>query len=120
MKPKEEEFIPVILGGDISTYSIARAFHEEYGIRSIAVSLCKNGLNSYSSIIDNIIEPAMTEPDTFIRRLTEIGRKYEGRKKLILLACGDWYVKLIVENRDSLEPYYIIRILKRNCSTSWC
>lgn len=33
MKPKEEEFIPVILGGDISTYSIARAFHEEYGIR---------------------------------------------------------------------------------------
>ena len=30
MQFKEREFIPVILGSDINTYSVARAFYEEY------------------------------------------------------------------------------------------
>ena len=28
---------PVVVGGDIGAYSLARAFHEAYGIRTIAV-----------------------------------------------------------------------------------
>ena len=86
---KELEFIPVILGGDITTYSLARSFHEEYGIKSIAISTVKNWLNSYSSIIDNIIEPDMNSEDTFMKRLISLGKEYEGKKKLILMACGD-------------------------------
>ena len=108
MKAKELEFIPVILGGDITTYSLARSFHEEYGIKSIAISTVKNWLNSYSSIIDNIIEPKMNDLDTFLKRLTSLGEQYLGRKKLILIACGDWYVRMIIENRDTLEKYYVI------------
>ena len=92
---KELEFIPVILGGDITTYSLARSFHEEYGIKSIAISIKKNWLNSYSSIIDNIIEPDMNSEETFVPVLVKLGKKYEGRKKLLLLACGDWYVRMI-------------------------
>lgn len=34
------EFVPVILGGDITAYSLARAFHEAYGIRPVSVSRC--------------------------------------------------------------------------------
>ena len=30
----DQEFIPVILGGDINTYSVARAFYEEYKVKS--------------------------------------------------------------------------------------
>jgi D-aspartate ligase len=105
---KELEFIPVILGGDITTYSLARSFHEEYGIKSIAISTVKNWLNSYSSIIDNIIEPKMNDEETFLKRLLSLGEQYEGKKKLILLACGDWYVRMIIENRDKLEKYYVI------------
>lgn len=108
MKAKELEFIPVILGGDITTYSLARSFHEEYGIKSIAISTVKNWLNSYSSIIDNIIEPKMNDLDTFLKRLTLLGQQYLGKKKLILIACGDWYVRMIIENRDTLEKYYVI------------
>lgn len=108
MKLEEREFIPVILGGDITTYSLARSFHEEYGIKSIAISTVKNWLNSYSSIIDNIIEPGMNELETFMKRLVALGKEYKGRKKLILLACGDWYVRMIIENREVLEKYYVI------------
>lgn len=108
MKSNETEFIPVILGGDITTYSLARSFHEEYEIKSIAISTVKNWLNSYSSIIDNIIEPKMNELETFMDRLVSLGRQYEGKKKLLLIACGDWYVRMIIENRAVLEKYYVI------------
>ena len=107
MKLKELDFLPVILGGDITTYSLARSFHEEYGIKSIAISTMKNWLNSYSSFIDNIIVKDMNSEDVFLSTLLEVGEKY-GRKKLILLACGDWYVRMIIENRDKLEKYYVI------------
>ena len=29
-------FQPLVFGGDINVYSVARAFHEAYGIRTIA------------------------------------------------------------------------------------
>lgn len=114
MKVKELEFIPVILGGDITTYSLARSFHEEYGIKSIAISTVKNWLNSYSSIIDNIIESKMNDLDTFLKRLVSLGEEYLGKKKLILIACGDWYVRMIIENRDTLEKYYVIPYIKED------
>ncbi len=113
MKMKELEFIPVILGGDITTYSLARSFHEEYGIKSIAISTAKNWLNSYSSIIENIIEPDMNELDVFIKKLIALGEKYLGKKKLLLMACGDWYVRMIVENRAILEKYYVIPYIEK-------
>lgn len=31
----EREFIPVLLGGDINAYSVARAFYEEYQVKSL-------------------------------------------------------------------------------------
>ena len=29
-------FQPLVFGGDINVYSVARAFHEAYGVRSVA------------------------------------------------------------------------------------
>ena len=51
MKCKELDFLPVILGGDITTYSLARSFHEAYGFRSIAVSMIRSRLCGDSDII---------------------------------------------------------------------
>lgn len=107
MDTKEPLFLPVILGGDITTYSLARSFHAEYGVKSLAVSMRKSMMVSHSSFIENIIVPDMDAGDKFVQRLIEIA---QGRreKKLLLMACGDWYVRMIVENREALAPYYII------------
>ena len=48
---KELEFMPVIIGGDINAYSIARAFHEEYQIRSLVISKSNIGPTINSKII---------------------------------------------------------------------
>ncbi len=107
MEFQEREFLPVILGGDITTYSLARSFHQAYGIRSLANSMVRSRLCADSVIIENKIVPDMDREETFLRTLTQIGQE-RGDKKLLLLACGDWYVRMIVEHRAQLEPYYII------------
>lgn len=110
---KNPDFLPVILGGDITTYSLARSFHEEYGIRSVAVSMLKSVMCSHSSIIENIVVPDMDAEEHFVERLVGIAGRFPG-KKLLLIACGDWYVRMIVENRAALEPYYVIPYIRED------
>ena len=34
MEFKKQPFIPMLFGGDINTYSVARAFYEEYQVKT--------------------------------------------------------------------------------------
>ncbi len=104
---KEKEFKPVIIGGDINAYCIARAFHEEYQIKSLVVSQVYWGPSINSKIIDNIKEEKLENDKIFVKRLIEIAKANKS-KKLILFACGDWYVKQLLRNKDKLIKYYII------------
>lgn len=106
-------FMPVILGGDITAYSLARSFHEEYGTKVLVISLFKNGLNSYSSFIENRFEPNMEKNDVFVDTLQKIGKEFSD-KKLILLACADWYVRMIIENKHILGDNYIIPYIDKD------
>ncbi|HEX3029098.1 MAG TPA: hypothetical protein VHT34_07315 [Clostridia bacterium] len=49
---KEKDFMPVLLGSDINTYSMARAFYEEYGIKSTVIGKTNTGPSCNSKIID--------------------------------------------------------------------
>ena len=55
MQFQEKEFLPVILGADITAYSLARSFHEEYGIKSLVLSMSEGGYIANSDIIENRI-----------------------------------------------------------------
>ena len=43
---------PVLVGGDINCYSVARAYHEAYGVKSIAFGKIRIGATNHSKIID--------------------------------------------------------------------
>lgn len=101
------EFIPVILGGDITAYSLARAFHEAYGVRPVAVSRLHSEMISRSGILENIVIPDLENAALFAQRLCGVAARYPGRR-CILLACGDWYVRLIAEHRTALEERFVI------------
>ena len=102
------DFLPVILGGDFAAYSIARAFHEEYGIRSLAVCTVSAYLNKYTDIMETIVEPDLTEKDVFVEMLKGIAEKFGDGRKLILFGARDWNVRMICENHDELDKHYIV------------
>lgn len=108
MQFEEREFMPVILGADITAYSLARSFHEEYKIKSLVLSQKQAKIITESKIIENRVFDGLENADVLIKHLIEIGKEYEGKKKLIVMGCGDWYVRNLIEHRAQLERYYII------------
>ena len=108
MKFNELEFMPVILGADITAYSLVRSFHEEYGIRSLVLSQKQAKIISESKLCENRVFSGLENADVLVEHLIEIGKEFQGKKKLIVMGCGDWYVRNLIENKKVLEPYYII------------
>ena len=102
----EKEFIPVILGNDINTYSMSRAFYEAYGVKSIVMGKVNSGPSCNSRIIDFRAASALDRQDIFIRTVTELAEKYS-EKKIILIGCGDNYVEQIIRNKAVLPANVI-------------
>ncbi|MCL2562943.1 MAG: ATP-grasp domain-containing protein [Oscillospiraceae bacterium] len=107
MQFTNHNFLPVIIGGDICAYSLAREFHEAYNMKSTVISMSKAGPTANSKIIDNVYVENLEQPDTLRTALLAFAEKHTD-KKLLLIGCGDWYVRGIIENRAALEPCYII------------
>ena len=86
-------FQPLLFGGDINVYSVARAFHEAYGVRSIAFGKYPSFPCKGSAILDYRVCPDNENADTFRRNVAEVARECAG-KTVLLLGCGDSYVQL--------------------------
>jgi D-aspartate ligase len=99
--------VPVILGGDIGGYSLARAFHEAFGVKSIIMSSTLGGVVRDSTIVINDVRPDMDDPDVAVAALHEIARANPGAA-LIAIASADWLVHTLIERRAELEPEYAI------------
>ncbi len=103
--------MPVLLGSDINVYGMARSFHEEYGINSVAVGkailpVCKN-----SRIVSvECVEPRLEEDDVFVSTLLGFAQRYKGQK-LLLVPCSDNYIKMLVRNQDKLKDTYVFECI---------
>ncbi|WP_231494921.1 hypothetical protein [Cellulomonas sp. KRMCY2] len=108
--PSGATFQPVILGADIGVYGLARAFHEEYGVRSIVVSMTVTGPVADSTIIENVVLGPDATPEQMITALQAVAERFDSGQ-LLLLANTDWLVRFLVSNRDTLEQWYTVPFL---------
>ena len=105
MKEKAN-FVPVLLGSDINVYGMARSFHEAYGLKSVAVGKGHLPATANSRIVTvECVEPNIEEDEVFCRTLINFAGRYPG-KTLLLVPCGDNYIKLLVRNQAKLKDIY--------------
>ena len=101
-----KNLLPVILGGDIGGYSLARAFHEAFGVKSIIMSTALGGTVRDSAIVINVVEPGMDSPEVAVAALQRIAAANPDAS-LIAMGSADWLVRILVEHREELPEYAI-------------
>lgn len=99
------DFLPVLLGSDVNAYGMARAFHEAYGITSVAVCKLQLSATADTRLIHFEFEPDLENPEKFLKKLYEVADKYTG-KKLVLVPCSDGYIKLMIRFQAELRDKY--------------
>jgi D-aspartate ligase len=97
---------PLLFGGDINVYSVARAFHEAYGLRSICFGKYASGPAYESAIIDYRVCAENEEAEAFCRNVKTVAEACKD-KTVLLVACGDSYVKLAAENQEQFPKNVI-------------
>ena len=99
-------FQPLLFGGDINVYSVARAFHEAYGVKSVAFGKFHTFPCAFSSIIDYrtfAITRALREKRS---RNNYRGVKVNDNVYSGFLQCGDCGSPLFAMSRSDLAPAY--------------
>ena len=109
------DFKPVILGGDIASYAMAREFHEAYGAKSTCVVPAPIKIIERSRFIDVLTVESMSG-DQLLKAITDLARE-AGDKPLVVLANSDAVVDRLNEIsgdlpgnvRYSLPPLDVMR-----------
>jgi len=101
----EKKIIPVLLGADLNCYSVARAFHEAFGVKSYAFGRDELGPTKYSKLVCFHAVHNVDTAEVLLPTLENFAKEHEGAL-LILVGCTDAYADLIIENKDFLSRYY--------------
>ena len=108
-------FVPVLLGADINVYSMARAFHEAYGIKTIAFGRYPSGPCYGSDIIDYRISENNSQAETVLKNVSAVASEFP-HKRVIVLGCGDDYLTAIAANigrypENVIAPYISLELM---------
>ncbi|MEG3033039.1 MAG: carboxylate--amine ligase [Enterococcus sp.] len=93
----------------MNVYGMARAFYEEYGMKSTAYASFQLAPTKYSKIVDVNVIPGFDQDPVFIEELLKLAQtKYQDRGiKYLLVACGDGYAELLSQHKEELKEYYV-------------
>lgn len=103
----EHAFLPVLLGDEMNAYGMARAFYESYGVKPLALNHTNMEKIQHSDLLSFREVPRLHIDERFVVALKAIAAEFSD-KKLLLLACDEFYVKKIVHYKGDLSSHYII------------
>ena len=112
----ECKFQPLLFGGDINVYSVARAFHMEYGVKSVAFGKYPSFPCKGSDILDYRVCPNNEDDQTFLNNVADVAKEFSD-KTVLLMGCGDSYVQLAARYQDRfpanvIAPYISIELME--------
>ncbi len=96
----------------MNAYGMARSFHEAYGIKSLVLGRAALSATANSKILTLREIPNLNTQEVFLPTVLKIAEEFKGRK-LLLLACGDDYAKLIINNKPELTPHFAVPYMGR-------
>lgn len=95
----------VLLGADLNSYSVARAFSEYCGAVSYAFGKYPLGATNHSDIVNFAVEEGLSDDSVTISLLVSFAKAHSG-EELYLFGCTDEYAEMIIRNRATLSEYY--------------
>lgn len=104
---EKTNIIPVLIGADMNCYNVARAFHEQYGVRSYAFGRYAIGASNYTRIIKFTVVEKLDDPEVLVSTLLAFAKEHEGAR-LIAFGCTDDYASMLIHCGDRLRPVYIV------------
>lgn len=105
-----QPFVPVILGGDIGTYTLAREFYEAYQVRSVVVPASGNGVIEHSVAIELHPIGSMVDEERVVAELIALAQQLtvETPRPLMLFGSLDFHIMLIAKHRAMLNEHFVI------------
>ncbi len=112
----EQSFLPLLFGGDINVYSMARAFHEAYGVKTVAYGKYPSGPCFGSDIIDYRVCADNDTAEAVLRNATAVSQEHPD-KTILVLGCGDNYLTAIAGNlphfpKNVIAPYVSLEVME--------
>ncbi|NHI19671.1 hypothetical protein H9L10_00730 [Phycicoccus endophyticus] len=96
----DQPFLPVVVGGHVGAYSLVRAFHEGYGVRSVVVASVGTWVTDHSSVLELLPCRDAVDPEVLLATLEEALGATTLPK--LLLATSDSLVETVVALRGRL------------------
>lgn len=106
-RPRQVPFVPVVLGGDLPTYTLARAFHAELGVRTTVVTRTVPYAVRDSAIIDNVVFADMDDPEALADFLHGLADAHPGHR-MLLMGTMDAWIERIGHLRHLLDDRFVV------------
>ncbi len=100
---------PVLLGGDILTYTWVRCFSETFGLKSIVLAGSDAKAISASRFTDYRVVPGVDEDAVCVEALSKLGPEFVAAGKVpLVLGTGDWYARTLSQHKRELQEWYVV------------
>lgn len=103
----DQPFVPVVVGAHVGGYSLVRAFHEAYGVRSIVVTGATSWVVENSAILEVVHCDSAHDPAALTATLQGAPFSALAAPKIVL-ATSDALVDVLVAMRDRLDDTFTV------------